>query len=203
MIKLYDTKLSGNAWKVRLVLRYLGMEFERETISLPNGDQKTESFTALNPFQRVPVVIFCDGTVGSESGGILLQLAQGTDLMPTDPALHHAVMSWMFFEQADLMRFLAYPRFFQMTGQTEAQADVIAHYHEIAHAGLSRIEDTLEHQTWIVGDSLSIADFALYPYINLGPEGGLNLSVYPNILAWMKRFESLKNFEPIISKFDA
>lgn len=203
MIKLYDTKLSGNAWKVRLVLRHLGLDFERETLSLPAGDQRTAAFTALNSFQRVPVLVMDDGTTLRESGAILLALAQGTRLMPESENLRQDVMAWMFFEQADLTRFLAYPRFFAMTGQVEAQADVVSHYHSLAHTGLQHVDNALADRIWITGDLLSVADFALYPYIKLGPEGGFDLSGYDNVRAWMDRFEKVEGFEPLVPEVEA
>ncbi|MGH1466838.1 MAG: glutathione S-transferase family protein [Cognatishimia sp.] len=197
-MKLFDTKLSGNAWKVRLVLRHLRLQFDRVSLSLPAGDQKTAEFTSLNQFQRVPVLVMHDEVTLTESGAILIRLTEGTDLLPSDANLRGKVMAWMFFEQADLSRFLAYPRFFKMIGQAEAQAEVIAHYHDIAHTSLKRIEDALNGNEWITGAALTVADFALYPYIKLSPEGGLDLAGYPNINAWIARFESLAHFEPLV-----
>jgi len=200
MIKLYDSKLSGNAWKVRLLLRHLDIPFERMTLNLAEGLHKKPEFACRNRFQRIPVVELADGSHLSESGAILLYFADGTELLPKAPAARAAVIAWLFYEQGDLGRFLAYPRFYAMTGQTQSQADLIAHYHQIATAAFAPVEKTLTEHHWLNGDALSAADFALYPYIRLSPEGGFDLSAWPGVQAWLARFEALPAYEPLVSE---
>ncbi|NSZ66585.1 glutathione S-transferase family protein (plasmid) [Agrobacterium tumefaciens] len=199
MITLYDSKLSGNAWKVRLLLRHLNIPFKRVTMNLAEGTHKSADFEKLSRFQRVPVVGLPDGTHLSESGAILLHFSEGTDLLPQDPKGRAAVTAWLFYEQADLGRFLAYPRFYAMTGQTDAQAEVISHYHGIVAAALAPVERTLGEHQWLHDHGLSAADFALYPYIRLSPEGGFDLSTWPNVQAWIARFEALPAYEALVA----
>lgn len=199
MIKLYDSKLSGNAWKVRLLLRHLGIPFERHTLNLAEGLQRSPTFTLRNRFQRVPVIELNDGQYLTESGAILLYFAEGTPLLPQDAVSRAQVSAWMFYEQADLLRFLAYPRFFAMTGQSETKAAVIAHYREIGEAALAPIERALADSKWLHGEALSVADFDLYPYIRLAPEGGYELSRWPAIDGWLSRFEKLPGYEALVA----
>jgi glutathione S-transferase len=49
---------------------------------------------------------------------------------------------------------------------------------------LAIIDQHLESRNWLVGDSVSIADIAVYPYLALAPEGGIAIGAYPNIIAW-------------------
>ncbi|MBD9628126.1 glutathione S-transferase family protein [Ensifer sp. ENS06] len=198
MIKLYDSKLSGNAWKVRLLLRHLGIPFERVTMNLAEAPHKTPDFAARNPFKRIPVVGLPDGNHISESGAILLYFSENTALLPVAPTQRAAVVSWLFYDQGDLSRFLAYPRFFAMTGQAEKQADVIAHYKGIASTAFAPVEQSLSQHDWIAGDQLTVADFALYPYIRLAPEGGYDLGGMPSLRAWLSRFEGLPRFEHLV-----
>ena len=198
MIKLYDSKLSGNSWKVRLCLRHLDIPFERVTLSLAEGPHRTDAFAARNRFRRVPVVELEDGRHLAESNAILLSFADGTSLLPVDPVERAAVTAWLFYEQADLLRFLAYPRFYAMTGQSESFADVIAHYRPLGEAGLDVVEKALEGAAWLHGGVPSVADFALYPYIRLSSEGGYALARRPTINEWMARFEALPGYEPLV-----
>ena len=55
MIKLYDHPLSGNCYKVRLLLSHLGIEYDRVKIYIFKGEHKTDLFTKTNPNQKVPV----------------------------------------------------------------------------------------------------------------------------------------------------
>lgn len=198
MIKLYDSKLSGNAWKIRLLLLNLGIPFERVTINLAEGLHKTPEFSVKNRFKRIPVIELEDGTYLSESNAILLFFADKSSLLPADPITRAAVIAWLFYDQGDLSRFLAYPRFFAMTGQTEKQADVISHYKTIAATAFAPVEDALSKHNWIAGDALSVADFALYPYIRLAPEGGYDFTDMPAIRSWLARFEALPAYQPLV-----
>jgi glutathione S-transferase len=198
MIKLYDSRLSGNSWKVRLLLRHLGVPFRRETLNLAEGSHKTPDFTVRNRFRRIPVVELEDGCHLAESAAILLYFAEGTPLMPPDPLERAKVTAWLFYEQADLMRFLAFPRFYAMTGQSAAKADVIAHYRELGEAALAPLEMVLDEHDWLHGATPCVADFGLYPYIRLSTEGGYDLAQWPAICRWLARFEALPGYEPLV-----
>jgi glutathione S-transferase len=198
MIKLYDSRLSGNSWKVRLLLRHLGVPFQRETMNLAEGSHKTPDFTARNRFQRIPVVELEDGCYLVESAAILLYFAEGTPLIPSEPVERAKVTAWLFYEQADLMRFLAFPRFYAMTGQSEAKAGVIAHYRELGEAALAPLERALDEHGWLHGDTPSVADFGLYPYIRLSTEGGYDLAQWSAICGWLTRFEALPGYESLV-----
>jgi glutathione S-transferase len=199
---LYDSKLSGNSWKVRLLLRYLEIPFARETLNLAQATppHKTQEFKAKNLFRRIPVVELEDGRCLAESNSILLFFADGTSLLPKDGVERARVTAWLMYEQADLLRFLAYPRFYANTGQAEAMSDVIGHYRTLGEAALVPVEETLRAQDWLYDGGVSVADFALYPYVKLSPEGGYDLSRRPSINAWISRVEKLPGYEPLVTE---
>ncbi|MBA2933542.1 glutathione S-transferase family protein [Sphingomonas sp. CGMCC 1.13654] len=198
MLKLHDSRLSGNAWKIRLLFAHLGIAYERVTLNLAEGPHKAPGFVAVNRFHRIPVVETEDGEFLVESCAILLHFADGTPLLPASGPDRAAAIEWLFYEQSDLARFLTYPRFFAMTGQAERQATVIAHYRNILADALRPVERALERGAWLLGDDVVVADFALYPYLKLSPEGGLDLAPWPAIRAWFDRFESLPRYEPLL-----
>lgn len=200
MIKLYDSIRSGNAWKVRLALRYLGIPFERVSMVLAEGPHKTPEFKSWNRFQRVPVLELEDGRHLGESNAILQYIAEGTELLPGDAFERAQVAAWFSFDQADLSRFLAFPRFYAMTDQTEQRATEIELCHGLGHAALKHVEEAVAARPFVMGDRVTIADFALYPYIKLAPEGGYDLSAYPAIHAWFDRIEALKSYEPLLEQ---
>ena len=61
MLRLYDSRLSGNAWKVRILLRQLGIPFARVTLDLAKGGAREPAFRAKSRFARVPVLELEDG----------------------------------------------------------------------------------------------------------------------------------------------
>ncbi len=199
MIKLYDSKLSGNAWKIRLMLNFLQIPYVRETLNLAEGKHKEDAFKKINPFARIPAVELADGRFLNESNAILLYFAEGTSLLPADPVLRCKINAWLFFEQADLLRFLAYPRFYTMINQREKHQDIISHYMELGKPALTHVDKCLEKNTWIAGESLSVADFSLYPYISMAEEGGYVLNEWPSIQRWLKDFKDIPGYENIVN----
>src|SRR3984893_4426587 len=66
-MKLYDGGRAPNPRRARVFLGEKGIEIPLETVDLGSLEHKSESFTALNPLQRLPVLTLDDGTVITES----------------------------------------------------------------------------------------------------------------------------------------
>src|ERR1700739_920148 len=98
MLRLYDSTLSGNSWKIRILLNELGLPFERVTLDLSANATNDPAFRKKSRFARIPVLELDDGRTIVESGAILLYLAEGTPLLPDDPYLRAEIVSWLFFE---------------------------------------------------------------------------------------------------------
>lgn len=203
MLRLYDSRLSGNAWKVRILLRQLGLPFERVTLDLVKGAAKEPEFREKSRFARVPVLELEDGRTIVESGAIMLYLAQGTPLLPDDPYLRAEAASWLFFEQADLLRALALPRFYHMRGIADRMAQRIADFQADAYPALQKLEDWLTERTWLVGDRYSIADIALFGYVSLAPEGGYEMDRFAAIRAWLARVKDQPGWVPLVEEDQA
>jgi glutathione S-transferase len=139
MLCLYDNRYSGNAWKFRILLRQLGIPFERITLDLAQGGAKSPAFLAKSRFARVPVLEFEDGRTLVESAAIMLYLADGSPLLGADPYLRAEVTSWLFFEQADLLRALVLPRFYYLRGIADQMAAKFDDFQEFGYAGLARL----------------------------------------------------------------
>ena len=66
-MKLYDGGRAPNPRRVRIFLAEKGMSVPVERLDLAALEHKSAEFTALNPLQRVPVLVLDDGTVITES----------------------------------------------------------------------------------------------------------------------------------------
>ena len=126
MLRLYDSRLSGNAWKVRILLTQLDLPFQRVTLDLAKGATSEPAFRAKSRFARVPVLELEDGRTIVESAAIMLYLAEGTRFLPDDRFPRAEVTSWLTFEQADLLKTLALPRFYRMRGTADRMEKHIA-----------------------------------------------------------------------------
>src|SRR5258708_29074501 len=99
MLRLYDYLPSQNAWKVRLLLSHLGLEYERVPVSIFEGESHTEAYLEKSPAGAVPVLEVEPGRTIAESNAILCYLAEGTPYLPQDRFERAHVIQWLFFEQ--------------------------------------------------------------------------------------------------------
>lgn len=185
MLRLYDSRFSGNSWKVRILLNQLRRPFERITLDLDAGETKTDSFIELNRFARIPVLQLSDKRTIVESAAILLYLAEGTEYLSEDPYLRSQIVGWMFFEQGDLQRSIALARVYQIKGMADEMSQQIERLHTDGYAGLEPLERWLHRNEWLVGDSYTVADLAVFAYVSLAHEGGYRMERFRSINRWL------------------
>src|SRR4051812_16329966 len=111
MMRLYDYLPSGNGYKVRLVLAQLGIAYELVEKDILRGETRTPEFLAQNPNGRIPLLELDDGRRLAESNAIILYLAEGTPLIPSDRFTRAEMLQWMFFEQYSHEPYIAVVRF--------------------------------------------------------------------------------------------
>jgi glutathione S-transferase len=200
LYRLFDSRLSGNAWKVRILLRQLGLPFERLTLDLAKGATADPVFRAKSRFWRVPVLELEDGRTVVESSAILLYLAEGSPFLSEDRVVRAEVMSWLFFEQADLMRPLGLPRFYNLIGKAAAMGRRIAELQEVGYPALGKLEGWLSGREWLVGGRYSIADLGVFPYVEMAPLGGYDMGRFPAVAAWLARVKAEPGWVPLVEE---
>ncbi|WP_198082994.1 glutathione S-transferase family protein [Variovorax sp. E3] len=198
MLRLYDSRLSGNSWKIRILLSQLGLPYERVTLDIGKGDTHEPDFRAISRFERVPVLMLEDGRPVVESGAILLYLAQGTPYLPDDGYLRAEVLSWLFFEQADLQKNIATPRVLHLYGMADDRQQDIARFHAEGYLALEKLDRWLHERTWLVDERYTIADLAASTYVSLAAQGGYAMSRFAGIGAWVTRVQGQPRWVPLI-----
>jgi glutathione S-transferase len=186
MLLLYDSAISGNCYKIRLLFAKLGLEYERREVDVFDRSDRADVLGELNPALRVPTVVLDDGRPLGESGAILHYFAEGTEFLPTDRYEHAQVLQWMFFEQYSHEPNVAVLRFWAEAGTHVSEA-VVAAKRRAGEAALAALDRHLNNREFIVADRYSIADIALYAYTHVAPEGGFTLQPYPAIERWLAR----------------
>ncbi len=188
---LYDSPVSGNCFKVRLLLAHLGIPYERTTVDVADRSNRPGLLGGLNPALRVPTLVLDDGRPLAESGAILWYFGEGTRFVPADPYDRAKVLQWMFFEQYDHEPAIAVVRFWlAYSGRPEAFADRVDERTAAGYRALDALERGLEGRGWLVGDGMTLADIALYAYTHVAHEGGFELDRYPAIAGWLGRVAS-------------
>jgi glutathione S-transferase len=199
VLRLYDYLDSGNGYKLRLLLALLATPYELVEVDILRGESRTPEFLAMNPNGRIPVLELDDGEHLSESDAILFYLAEGTRFLPAGRLERARVLQWMFFEQYSHEPNIATPRFWlRHTRITEERAAALAAKRELGYAALTVMEKELAGRRWLVGDSMTIADIALYAYTHVAEEGGFDLAPYPNVRAWLARVAAEPGYVPML-----
>jgi glutathione S-transferase len=185
---LYDSPVSGNCYKVRLLFAHLGIAYERQTVDVVDRSGRAELLGDLNPAQRVPTLVLDDGRSLAESGAILWFFGEGTRFVPADRYARAQVLQWMFFEQYDHEPAIAVARFWLgYSGRPEEFEPRRAERTAAGYRALDAMEGHLAEHDWLVGDAMTLADIALYAYTHVADEGGFELTRYPAIQQWLTR----------------
>lgn len=184
---------SPNCRKVSAVIEMLGVETKYEFVDLPKGKQAQPEFLAINPNGMVPALV--DGkTTVLESNCILIYLAEknGSDLWSEDHKLE--ILRWMFWEQSHFM-YATGMVFFQkllkpMLGQEPDEArtaEAVAKFRRHAKA----LDDHLKDRKWLVGDAMTLADFAVAANLTYAKATELPMDEFPNIQRWYAAIDAL------------
>ncbi|HVZ02771.1 MAG TPA: glutathione S-transferase family protein [Dongiaceae bacterium] len=188
MHRLYDSAISGNAYKVRLLLTHLGIPFERIEMNVDDGSTRTPDFLKINPNGKVPALQFPDGRVLFESNAILFYLAQGTPYWPESRWEQGQAMQWMCFEQYSHEPTIAVVRHWVAhLGKTPASEPLLPAKIAAGARALGVMEGHLKLHRWFAGGAYSVADIALYAYTHVAGEGGFDLARYPAVREWLGR----------------
>lgn len=193
-MQLYDNPISGNCYKVRLLLALIGLPYTTVEVDSLHGGTRTTEFLALSPRGLIPV-LQDEGEVIADSMAILLYLARryAPQWLPADPLDEARVMEWLAIAADELQYGAAAARRIHKLG---VGGDLPA-AQALARKGLVLLEKRLTHHHWLVGESATIADIACYPYTALAPEGGLDLTPYPGIASWLQRIRILPGYHPM------
>jgi glutathione S-transferase len=195
-VVLYDSAVSGNCYKVRLLFALLGVEYERRPLSVVDKSDREEVLGDLNPGLRVPTVVLEDGRPLGESGAILWYFADGTQYVPSDPFDRAKVLQWMFFEQYSHEPYIAVARNWLMHDLTPSP-EALAERQWGGYVALDALERGLADGRDFLAGAFSIADIALYAYTHVAHQGGFDLSGYPRIRAWIDRVAAQPGYVPI------
>jgi len=185
---IYDSPVSGNCYKVRLLCAHLGIPLERVTMDVIDRSNRPQVLGKLNPGLRVPTVVLDDGRPLGESDAILWYLADGTRYLPEDAYARAQVLQWMFFEQYSHEPSIAVARFWlAYSGDPDRYTEQVPERQAAGYRALDAMQGHLADRLYLVDGRYTIADIALYAYTHVAYEGGFDLERYPAIRAWLDR----------------
>ncbi|MEM6867713.1 MAG: glutathione S-transferase [Cyanobacteria bacterium P01_C01_bin.121] len=196
MLTLYSHPLSGNAYKVKLLMAFLGLTYKNIDVALEKGEHQQPPFLALNPFAQVPV-LKDDDTVLADAQAILVYLARqyggekAEKWLPLDPLPMAQVMRWLSTTAGEVRQGPEFARLYHLFNvstidieQTRKKSTFI----------MQQLEQHLTKRDWLACERLTIADVAVFPYIALSRDGTVPLEVYPWVMNWIERVKQQPGF---------
>jgi glutathione S-transferase len=193
MLQLHNFELSGNCYKVRLLLSFLDLHCDLITVDLRSGAHKTPEYLRINPLGQLPALI--DGDIQlRDSQAILVYLARrygGETWLPTDAGGLALMQQWLSNAANEIANGLAAARGFHLMKRVHIDIELAT---TRAHAFLDLLNTHLHNRSWLEFDRPTIADIACFPYVALAHQGQIALQTYPHVEAWVARFKQLPRF---------
>ena len=198
---VYGMWTSGNCYKVRLVLEELRLPYTWVEVNSASGETRTPEFQARNPNGKVPLLELPNGKFLSESNAIIIYLAEGTALFPTDRWQRAQALQWMFFEQYSHEPYIAVARFIMkyLPADHPRRRD-LPQLRARGYQALGVMEQHLQQQMFFSGSGYGVADISLFAYTHCAADGGFDLSAYPAVRDWFERVQAQPGFIALSSQ---
>lgn len=186
-MKLYSFFRSSAAYRVRIGLGLKGLPYETIPVSLVENAHRRESYRAVNPQRRVPVLQLDDGNILLQSIAILEYLDEvypQNPLLPEDPLERAKVRAAAQIVNSDIHPLNNSGT--QARLKSQFGADDTAIHTWMAHwiyEGFSAIERLLEPGPFAFGDQITIADICIVPQVYNARRFHIPLSDFPRLIA--------------------
>jgi glutathione S-transferase len=197
-MQLYTHPMSSSARRVTLVAAHLGIELETRTIDLGNQSDRA-ALAAVNPNVKIPVLVTDELTLWE--GHAIAQLlceragARGAELYPTELTARADVTRWLFWVSAHLAPAVGPITFEKLWKKLvegpNAAPDpaLVARYERFLHQAIGVLDRHLADRTWVVGKTLTLADYSIAATLMYRRQTQLPLDAYRHVLALLARVE--------------
>jgi glutathione S-transferase len=190
---LHGSMTSGPTYTVGLMLSLCKHPFSYIHVNLREGQHKQPDYLVKNRYGQVPTLRDGQGFY-VQSAAILEHLAEVLKKFDGKTAYERQrIREWLFWQWDKLavpvFRLRARNRGFRQFGD-----EVRIMYDTEAKAAFAALEHELARSEWIVGKKPTIADIGIYAVTRYTAEANIDLTPYPHVSAWKKRFEALPGF---------
>ena len=205
-MKLYMHPVSMTSRPVRLFIAESGIKVDEQLVDVMTGEHLQPAFAAVNPSKMVPVLE--DGDLRlTESSAILKYLADKIDspAYPKDLKQRARVNEAMDWFNTNFYRDYAYGLFYPQLfphhkrPTDEIQKGTLEWAQARVQNWLSILNDSMigKDRRYLVGNSITIADYFGVCLITLGDVTRCDWSKYPNVKRWIDTMKQLKSWGPV------
>jgi GST-like protein len=170
-LQLYSLP-TPNGVKVSILLEEIGLPYEPHLVSFDSNDQLSEEFLSLSPNNKIPAILDPAGPDSQplalfESGAILIYLADKSgQLLPKSGAERYETIQWLMWQMGGVGPMFGQLGFFhKFAGSSYEDKRPRDRYVAESQRLLGVLDKHLEGREWIMGQSFSIADIAVFPWI--------------------------------------
>ncbi len=195
MIDVYSWP-TPNGHKIHIMLEEcgfkLGRDWQAHPINISKGDQFAPEFLKMSPNNKIPALVDPNGPDGKpihlmESGAILLYLASKTGkFLPKNTRAKFEVLEWLMFQMGGVGPMLGQAHHFRMFAPEQVPY-AINRYTAEAKRLYSVMDKRLQTSPFMGGKTYSIADIAIFPWVNSWQKQGIDWSDYPTLKAWFDK----------------
>ena len=192
MIDVYSWP-TPNGHKVHIMLEECGLKLGRDWLAHPvnigQGDQFKPEFLKISPNNKIPALVDPHGPDGKpisifESGAILLYLASKTGkLLPKSDRAKFEVLQWLMFQMGGVGPMLGQAHHFRIYAPEKIDYAYNRYTNE-AKRLYGVMDKRLQTSKFIGGNSYSIADIAIFPWLRSGQNQAIDWADYPDLKAW-------------------
>jgi GST-like protein len=188
MIDVYSWA-TPNGHKVHIMLEECGLPYRVHPINIGAGDQFKPEFLKISPNNKIPAIVDTDGPDGRpislfESGAILIYLASKTGLfLPASDRGKYEVLEWLMFQMGGVGPMLGQAHHFRIYAPEKLEY-AINRYTNEARRLYGVMDKRLATRPFIAGDSYTIADIAIFPWLRSWRNQGIDWADYPNLKKW-------------------
>jgi glutathione S-transferase len=195
-MRLYHHPMSLNARRAVMTAVHLDAPVELVFVDLAKGEQRKPEFLQKNLNGRVPVLEDGDFML-SESHAIMQYLADktpGQSLYPKDLRARADVNRWLFWSAhhfTPAVSILNWETHIKpMIGAGESDPAAVQRGQMLVTETARVLDAHLAGKKWVVGDKLSLADFALATPLMVIRQAKLPVNDFANLMVWFRRVES-------------
>jgi glutathione S-transferase len=178
-----------NPQKACAVAKYLNSPVEFVRIDLSKGQHKSPDYLAINPNGKVPTLVDGETRIW-ESNAIMCHLARKakSDLWPVDPAKQIDVIRWLSWNSEHFTRhagtlyfnYVIKPKFNLGEIDQRAVEEATGFLRQFGAV----LDDQLAGKTFLLGDHLTVADFAVSVTLPYAETIRLPFEKFGNIARW-------------------
>lgn len=171
-LQLYSLP-TPNGVKVSIMLEEIALPYEAHRVSFEDNEQFSSEFLSLNPNNKIPAILDPNGPEGQplalfESGAILLYLAEKSgQLLPSQAPQRYECIQWLMWQVGGVGPMFGQLGFFhKFAGSQYPDKRPRDRYVAEVVRLLGVLEQRLQQRQWLMGDTYSIADIAVLPWVN-------------------------------------